>query len=305
MTNTLAWLNYHHLQCFAAVVEEGGLVPAGRRLGVSHSTISEQIKRLEDHLGLKLFERSGRKLQLTEQGTLVYGYAEQIFGLGHSLLEAVEGRRSGSSVLLRVGIDSVLAKLTVRQLLSPLLDELGDALRLRCVEDDREQLIHLLQRHQLDAVLSDASAHLAGRDVSSTLLDRSRIVLFAHPALAARLTGEFPRCLDGAPFLFPMPTTRLRRELERWLGERRLRPRVVAEVHDSGLLKALGQDGRGVFAMPEAVRSDVERQYGVVAIGVADGLEARVFALVNRESSHHPALAALLRLSAHADEAAQ
>lgn len=295
MPDRLAWLNFHHLLCFAAVVEEGGLVPAARRLGVSHPTVSEQVKRLEDHLELKLFERRGRRLQLTEQGALVYGYAAQIFGMGSSLLEAVEGRRSGKTVLARVGIDSVLAKLTVRRVLSPLLDALGDSLRLRCTEDDRERLLQLLRARQLDVVLTDASTWMAGDAISSWPLGSSPIVLFGSPALVEQLSGPFPRCLDGAPFLLPMPTTRLRRELERWLGERRLRPRVVAEIDDSGLLKALGQEGRGVFAMPEAVLDDVTRQYGVVPLGVADGLEARLFALVGPGAREHPALSVLYR----------
>ena len=135
MTNKLNWLNYRHLECFVAVVEEGGLVPAANRLNVSHPTVSEQIKKLEEHFELSLFERQGRRLQLTDAGKMVYGYAEQVFGVGAALLEAVDGQRLGRTVSVRVGVDSVLAKLAVRQLLSPLFDIFGEALRFRCIED--------------------------------------------------------------------------------------------------------------------------------------------------------------------------
>jgi LysR family transcriptional activator of nhaA len=132
--------------------------------------------------------------------------------------------------------------------------------------------------------------------VRTRLCTHSHIAFFAAPALAdaLHLASDFPRALDGAPFLVPFAMTRQRRELERWLGEQRVQPRIVAEIADSGLLKAFGQDGRGVFAMPTAVRAEVERQYGVVCIGTAPTVEARVFALTTAASEANPAVRALL-----------
>lgn len=291
-------LNYHHLLYFSLVVQEGGLVPAAERLGISHPTVSEQLKKLEAQLGLKLFERRGRRLQLTDAGSVVYGHARELFGVGASLVEAVDAWRGGRTVLCRVGIDSVLAKLVVRRLLSPVLDRIGDALHLRCVEAEREALIGRLRARSLDVVLSDAPAQAVSDGLAPQLLVRSAIGLFASPEVAASLRGSFPQCLDGAPFLLPLALTRLRREVERWLGERRIRPRVVAEVADSGLLKAFGQEGRGVFAMPEVVRDEVERQYEVRMLGLADDVEARVFALTTGAGEGNAAVRALLSAAA-------
>ncbi|MEM7516662.1 MAG: LysR family transcriptional regulator [Planctomycetota bacterium] len=294
MTDKWLWLNYHHLLYFLTVVEEGGLVPAGERLHVSHSTVSEQLKKLETHLQVKLFERRGRKLQLTEDGTFVHGYARQLFGVGAALVEAVEARRSGRVVLCRVGIDSVIAKLLVRSLLAPMLDAVGDALHIRCIEDEREPLIAQLVSRRLDVVLSDARPHMVSSAVQGRVLARSPISFFAAPQLARELEGEFPASLQGAPMLVPLAMTRLRLELERWFGERGLRPRIVGEIEDSGLLKAFGQEGRGVFAMPAAVREDVEKQYGVVHLGTVDSVRARVFALTTETSDSNAAVRALL-----------
>lgn len=288
------WLNYHHLLYFALVVEEGGLVPAAERLGISHPTISEQLKRLETQLGIRLFERRGRRLQLTEDGAVVHGHAKELFGVGAALMEAVEARRRGRTVLGRVGIDSVLAKLLVRQLLAPVLDTIGEALHLRCTEDERERLISQLSARRLDVVLSDAASGFHDGVIRTQLLTTSTIAFFAAPKLAARLEAGFPESLDGAPFLVPLAMTRLRREIERWLGERQLQPRIVGEIADSGLLKALGQDGRGVFAMPGVVATEVARQYQVVRIGVAEDIEARVFAMTTEASKSNPAVLALL-----------
>ena len=97
MADILTQLNFHHLACFVAVVEEGGIVPAAARLHVSHPTVSEQVKKLEQHMDIRLFEGRGRKLQLTENGKMVYNFASQIFGTGSSLLSAVEGRRADAA----------------------------------------------------------------------------------------------------------------------------------------------------------------------------------------------------------------
>lgn len=294
MTDRWLWLNYHHLLYFAMVVEEGGLVPAAQRLGISHPTVSEQVKKLERQLGVELFERRGRKLHLTEDGTVVHEHARELFGVGAALMDAVEARRSGRTVLGRVGVDSVLAKLLVRQLLAPMLDASGEALHLRCVEDDRDRLIQQLVERRLDVVLSDASSQVHSTAVRARLLARSGIAFFAEPRLAGGLDGDFPQCLDGAPVLLPLAMTRLRREIERWFREVGVSPRVVGEIEDSGLLKALGQDGRGVFAMPEAVRAEVTRQYEVECIGSVDEVEARVFALTVESGELNPAVRSLI-----------
>lgn len=283
------WLNYHHLHYFTNVVEEGGLAAAAKRLGVTHPTVSEQIKKLEEHLGLTLFHRRGRRLHLSDDGKMVYSFAGQIFGIGSALLDAVEGRRSGHTVLCRIGVDSVLPKLVVSRALAPIVDSLGDALRLRCVEAERAPLLDSLRARNLDLVLSDGPAPAtSAENLLSRETAKSALGLFAAPKLAAGLCDDFPRSLDGAPFLLPMPATRIRRDMERWLGEHRLRPRIVAEMEDSGLIKIFGQEGRGVFAMPMSVAAEVQSQYRVELIGTAEGVQSRVFAMFRPEA--HPAV---------------
>ena len=80
------WLNYHHLLYFWTVVREGGVSRAAEKLRLSQPTVSAQVRRLEDALGHRLFERRGRTLVPTAVGRVVYRYAEDIFGLGGEML---------------------------------------------------------------------------------------------------------------------------------------------------------------------------------------------------------------------------
>ena len=87
----MEWVNYHHLLYFWTVAKEGGITAAAEALHLSQPTLSTQIAKLEKSMGVKLFDRRGRGLVLTDTGQLVYRYADEIFGLGRELIDAVKG----------------------------------------------------------------------------------------------------------------------------------------------------------------------------------------------------------------------
>src|SRR5689334_25190774 len=112
MNNTISprleWVNYHHLLYFWVVSREGGLVPAGKVLRLSHPTLSAQIHALERHLDEKLFTKVGRKLALTDMGRVVFRYADEIFTLGREMVDTVKGRATGQPLRLNVGVVDVV-----------------------------------------------------------------------------------------------------------------------------------------------------------------------------------------------------
>jgi len=93
--------------------------------------------------------------------------------------------------------------------------------------------------------------------------------------------------------LIPTETSSLRRSLEKWLQEHSLRPRVVAEIEDSALLKVFGQHGAGVFAAPTIIAAEVRRQYGVVPIHEVRDLTERFYAITVERRITHPGTAAI------------
>lgn len=286
-------LNYHHLRYFWAVAREGSVTRASERLHISQPTVSAQIRELEAALGEKLLARSGRGVVLTEVGRLAYRYADEIFGIGRELTEALKGRPTGRPLKLSVGIADVVPKLVAYLVLEPAL-RLPEAVELECFEDKPERLLAELAVHGLDVVLSDAPVP-AGVKVKaySHLLGECGVALYAAPALAARLRGRFPAVLDGAPLLLPTANTSLRRALDVWLEQRGLEPRVVGEFEDSALLKVFGQAGVGLFAAPAAIESEVRRQYGVRRIGALEGVSERFYAISAERRLKHPAVLAI------------
>src|SRR5690348_3323667 len=133
-------LNYQHLLYFWSVVRTGSLSKACEELALSAQTISPQLKTLEERLGEKLLQKSGRTLVPTEMGRVVFKYAEEIFGLGRELLETLEGRQTRRTLRLIVGIDDVMPKEIVQGLLEPAL-QLGRPTRLLCKEGTVDRLV--------------------------------------------------------------------------------------------------------------------------------------------------------------------
>ncbi len=178
-------LNYNHLRYFWVVAREGGVVQAGRALRLSHPTLSAQVHMLEDQLGEKLFTKVGRKLVLTDVGRTAYRYAEEIFGLGRELVDAVHGKGGGRQVRLEVGVADVLPKLVVSQLLQPALG-LADPVRLVCREGSFDRLLAELGQHALDIVIADSPVP-SGSAVRAHnhLLGESGFGFFGSAALVA------------------------------------------------------------------------------------------------------------------------
>jgi LysR family transcriptional activator of nhaA len=289
----MEWLNYHHLLYFWTVAREGGLASAGKLLRLSQSAISGQIRQLEQNLGVPLFERRGRKLEMTETGRVVFRYAEQIFGLGREMLDVVRARPVDRPMRLVVGISDVVPKLLVRQLLAPAL-ALEQRVSLVCQEDQFDRLLGSLAAHVLDVVIADAP--IPPDRVSSLFnhsLGASAVTLVAPPSLARTLEKNFPRSLDGAPVLLPLVGSTLRRNLDAWFARNALAPEVVAEAEDSALLKAFAADGMGGMFVPTAIASQVCRRYDVAAVAELEDVQEHFYVITSERRLVHPAVIAM------------
>ncbi len=289
----MEWINYHHLLYFYVAARDGGISKAAGVLHLSRPTISGQIRRLEQALGEKLFERSGRRLILTEMGRVVYRYASEIFGLGQEMVDTLRGRPGAGPSPLVVGVADVLPKIIVRRMLAPAL-RIPEPIRLVCREDKPARLLADLVSHSLDVVLTDAPVGAeSGIRAYNHFLGECGTVLLGSPRLAARLRPGFPRSLHGAPLLIPLEHTAIRRSLETWLDARGIRPEVVGEFDDSALMKAFGQDGLGVLIAPKVIEAEICRQYRLRRIGVPRGVRGRFYAISVERRIRHPAVAAI------------
>lgn len=287
------WLNYHHLLYFWTVAKEGGLTQAARSLHLSQPTLSIQIGKLEKSMGVKLFDRKGRSLVLTDTGQLVYRYADEIFGLGREMIDAIRGRRQDEGMRLLVGVPDVLPKLIVYRLLKPAL-ELKENVKLICHEGKLNDLLSDLALHRLDIVLADSPlTSQVNVRAFNHLLGECSVTVFGSAALARKYKRGFPASLNRAPMLLPTQTTTLRRSLEQWFDKHDIRPDVAHEFEDSAVLKVFGQEGEGLVVVPTAMEKEVAEQYSLKPLGRIDDITERFYAISVERRLKHPAVVAI------------
>ncbi len=287
-------MNFKHLHYFWVTARAGGIMRAGEQLHTTPQTLSGQIKLLEEWFGRKLFRKSGRQLELTDDGRLALGYADQIFALGAELEGAVRQARGGPRVLeFRVGIADSVAKSVAYRLLEPALS-VSEPVRLVCSEGKFPDLLSRLALQRLDLVIADEpmsrriSVKAFNHPLGSTAMS-----FFCAPGLQAQLRGEFPACLDGMPMLIQGASASVRQQLEGWLVRHRIQPRVIGEFDDGALMTAFGREGRGVFMGPTVLEAETVAQFGVQVIGRSDELVEEFFAVSVERRIRHPCVAAI------------
>ena len=249
----MARFNYNHLRYFWAVAREGSLTRTAERLNVSQSTLSVQIRKLEDRLGYDLFERRGRRLELTEAGRIALDHADAIFASGDELVGTLT--RSGTTRrVLRVGSLATLSRNFQVDFLRPIFKR-GDVevvLRSGSVGD----LLQALDNLQLDMVLvnevpaSDAMTPWVTHRVAEQPLS-----LVGLPE-AARDGPKLETLMRHHPVIVPTRGNGIRRGFDSLLDRRGLRPRIAAEVDDMAMIRLLAREGIGLAVVPPIVIKD-------------------------------------------------
>jgi LysR family transcriptional regulator, transcriptional activator of nhaA len=289
-------MNFKHLYYFWVAARAGGVMRAGEQLHTTPQTLSGQIKLLEERLGRRLFRKSGRQLELTDDGRVALRYADEIFALGSELEGAMREKRAagGRQVLeFRVGIEDAVAKTVAYRLLEPALN-LAEPVRLICTEGRFTDLMAQLALHRMDLVIADEplTSRLSVKAFNHEL-GSSPMSFYAAPRLQEALQGAFPQCLNDVPMLIPGATSTIRPQFEAWLTRHALHPQVVGEFDDGALMKAFGREGRGVFISPSVVEDETSAQYGVRVVGRSDEMVEDFYAISIERRITHPGVAAI------------
>jgi len=288
------WLNYHHLLYFWEVAREGSISAACQKLHLAQPTISGQLKKLEEAIGQKLYDRVGRGLVLTDAGRTVYRYADEIFSIGEELKEALKGNPTDRSLHLTVGVPDSLPKMIAYRLIEPAF-RLDQKVHVECREGKPQDLLGELATHAIDVVLSDIqAASFVSVRAFNHLLGESGTSFFAAAELAKRVSsGKFPQSLHGMPMLLPSGAATLRRTIDHWLYSNEIRPEVVGDFEDTALMKVFAQAEHGVIPAPTAVENEICYQYGLEVVGRVPEIVERFYAITVERRIKHPAVVAL------------
>lgn len=283
-------LNYNHLFYFYIVVTEGTISKASARLNLTSQTISGQITRFEAQVGVKLFERKGKKLTLSEMGVLIYSYAEEIFQLGDEVKNILKRKQPSLWHTFTVGITDVIPKVLAHELLSPVL-KMNEPVRLICLEGDQDHLLADLSVNKIDCILTDQPLQLGSHvKAYNHLLIESGYSFFAAQSLLKKSNETFPKNLSDFPWLMQSKKSAVRSSLSSWLEKNHIVPNIVAEFDDSALMKSFGKTGFGIFSSPTLIEEYITDKYDVEILGRTDEVKEPYYIISPERRLKHPAI---------------
>jgi DNA-binding transcriptional LysR family regulator len=244
-------MELRHLRYFVSVAEAASVSKAARRVNICQPALSRQIRDLEAELGVRLFDRIGRRIQLTTGGEDLLARSRDVLSHAESLIEHARGMAGRSAGLLRVGatpqtLQSVLAAFLLKfQRTRPAVD-------IRLTEDGGVRLYELVERGEIHLALSGI---LTGRPLESRPLFPIRVL-----AVAARTSRWRRRTTIDVTELAREPVLLLSRDFgSRQLFDAacriaQLQPHVVLESRAPHSLITLAEAGQGIAVVPSTVR---------------------------------------------------
>jgi LysR family transcriptional activator of nhaA len=270
-------LNFKHLRYYWMVAKTGSIARAAEQLHLTPHAISGQLSEFEQTLGVALFHKVGRNLQLTDAGRRILHHAETIFTTGDDLLETLSEQITTKKRHFRVGISDAVSKSIAHRLLEPAM-HLSSPVRLVCREGRLNVLLAELALHKVDMIIADRPmpANFSVRGFNH-LLGECGLTVFGAPALIKKMKLPFPVMLNNAPFLLPGEDVAIQPKLLHWLELNNLQPSIVGEFDDGALMKAFGKAAAGFFVAPSAMEEDICAQYGVRAVGKIDSVIEQIY----------------------------
>ena len=172
-------MNLQELRYFAAVVEHRHFGRAAEACNVSQPTLSSQLRKLEDELGVTLLERTNKRVDLTPVGRQILEHAQRALAETAQIESVARAARDPLVGALRLGVIPTLAPYLLPLIFGP-LQKNYPGLAIELWEDQTRLLLEGLRSHRLDAALI---ASPTGSPIGSSEL--TEVPLFAEPLLAA------------------------------------------------------------------------------------------------------------------------
>jgi DNA-binding transcriptional LysR family regulator len=247
-----AGMELRHLRTIAAVARHRSLTKAGEELFLSQSAVSQQIRRLEEELGVEVFRRTSRSVELTDEGRVILGYAQRVLAEVddmHSELEEISGLLSGQ---LRIGGVYPTGPYDLFGLLADFRNA-HPGVAIHMVETTQEDVLNALRADELDCAFAALDPDALGEDFAATLLWEEEFVV-ALPvghALCARQRITFAE-LAAEDLIAYRDNSALRRRLERAMAELDLEPRNAFVCTEMAAVRGLASKGLGVAVIPRS-----------------------------------------------------
>lgn len=273
-----------HLSILLALDSAGTLAEAAERLHLTQSALSHAIRKLEDHAGVELWRKEGRRLRLTQAGTYLLGVAMRVLPQLEEAESILRGYAEGRQGKLRIGMECHPCYEWLLTVVSPFLQR-WPQVDLDVVQQFRFNGLEALLNHQVDMVitsdpLDDPSFHNQPVFAYELMLVSA---LQWHPELRDFVHPEDLR--DATLITFPVARERLD-VFTRFLLPAECEPRKHHRVEATEIMIQLVAAGRGVCTLPGWLADKFRAQYPLAVRSLGpEGVHKHLYLVFRQEDA--------------------
>lgn len=244
-------MKFSHLRTFVAIVDSGGVARASTRLRLTQSAVSRQVASLEAELGLPLFDRVGRRVQLTSDGDDLLKHARKLLADADAIGERARVLKGGQSGTLRVSATPQV----IENLLAPFLPRYlrnSPGVEVQLVESGGPQQIKALERGEVQlALMAFGIEGFRNRPLYPIHL---LAVVSGRHRLRKSATLDISK-IAGEPLLILGRGFGARSWFDAACDSARINPRVLLESNSPHTLLALARINYGVAIVPSNIHT--------------------------------------------------
>jgi len=240
------------LQFFIAAAEAGSVTGAARALSISQSSVTEAIRALEDDLGVTLFDRQARGLEITHKGSAFLRHARQILADVATARSAFRDEAETTRGRLSLGVTSLVAGYVLSDILSR-FRRAHPQVDLNVIEDNGDYLQHLLIGGELDVavMLTSSVKDRMALHVETLLVSPYRLWLpLGHPL--AQQEAIALEDVAGQP-LIQLMVDEIEESTRRLTAALPIRPEIAFRTRSVEAVRSLVATGAGLAILPSLV----------------------------------------------------
>jgi len=247
-------LDFRQLRYALSVYKERSFTKAAKRLNISQSAVSEQVKLLEDEIGFELFRRTSGGVESTDRGRTFLYESERVMGDLLSLSDMARRLRGELTDTLTIGMGSGMAQIFIPRMFTDLKFDLP-GVRLDILTAPTKNIFSALHEERIDAGIAIESG--PDRLPAGLIFDRLvdvEMVLITHPkhALArSKQPVDIGRLL-AEPFIMSELTVGYGQVVISLFTDLGIRPNILAVVDNIETIKTIVQSGGGIAIVPRA-----------------------------------------------------
>ena len=261
-------MELRNLRTFQQVAERNSFTAAAAALGYSQSTVSFQIKQLEEELGCLLFERINHTLTLTDRGRSTLDYAQSVLHLTDEFKQSMDTSQTPSGFVHIVAPDSLCEEMVARSYRK--FYSRYPAVSLKFSTGDTSDMFHMLDRNEADVILT-LDAHVYSREyiIAKEEQISTHFVTGKNSPFAGKKDLSIRDLID-TPFVLTEKGIGYRRLLDNALEEMSIELHPILELGRTDIITAVLREINSISFLPDFVTAEGVRRGELVYLDVKD-----------------------------------